>query len=363
MPKADKKQRREAKRKAKRLEIRRRESVSPIKRLADAPGTVECWASGNFDEMGQINLYVYKQGAGLSGVAAFLVDRGVVGLKDAFVRMNVDREQIREMIDEAAARMMPMHRVGVEEVRRWVAGGIRWAHDNGMRLPKDWHKPASFIGGVGDWPTADVSQFVKEFAGHPEDLRQRLIGEPMETFLKRSDIRFILSSDAPYMEQRTGQYHGVDLYDDDDDDDEPDDEELDELMDFVPPEEIARLSDHFVSAGASLSVETTRWLTARNEAPSAELADAWMALVMIRTMTAITNPSGDAAEVGKVSNDMLKEVIDRFEPERREELVRAIEQVKAHMGAEPQLVGQLMQRLRAGQATAAQDATAELPQL
>ena len=41
------------------------------------------------------------------------------------------------------------------------------------RLPKDWIRSASLIGGIGDWESADVSLFVKEFVGHPEDLRQR----------------------------------------------------------------------------------------------------------------------------------------------------------------------------------------------
>jgi len=365
MSKADKKQRREAKRKAKRQEIRRRDSVSPVKRLADAPGMVECWASTNFDELGQISLYVYKQGAGLAGVAAFLVDRGVVGLKDAYVHMDVDREELRDMLDQAAARMISMQRIGVEEVRRWVAGGVRWAHDNGMRLPKDWHKPASFVGGVGDWASADVSRFTREFAGHPEDLRQRLIAEPFDSYVRRSDVQFTFSTDAPYLDQHSGQYRDGDLYDDDDDDDadEPDEAELDELMDFVPPEEIARLSDHFVSVGADLTVETTRWLKAHDEAPSPELPEAWMALAMIRAMAAATIPSGDMAEVSKFSNDMLLDVIERFEPERREEFVRAIDQVKAHMEAEPRCIEQLAQRWRTGQAAAPQDAPAELPQL
>lgn len=177
MSKTDKKQRNKAKRQAKRLAIKRRDSISPIKRLAEAKGDVEYWMSEDFEELGQAQMFVYKRAAGLSGVACFLVDQGVVGLKDCWVRMRIERSEFQEMIDRSQERGISMRRVLPEQIRRMVAGGIRWAHENGMRLPKDWAKPASFIGGVSDWASADVSAFVKEFTGHPEDLRQRLIGE------------------------------------------------------------------------------------------------------------------------------------------------------------------------------------------
>src|SRR5690349_6827750 len=90
MAKPDKSHRHNAKRKAKRQAIRRQQSVSPVKRLASAPGELECWASENFEQTGQMQLFAWKRAAGLSGVACFLLDRGVVGLKDAWVSMGVD---------------------------------------------------------------------------------------------------------------------------------------------------------------------------------------------------------------------------------------------------------------------------------
>jgi hypothetical protein len=233
MAKPDKKRRRELKRKEKRLAIRKRESVSPVKRLADAPGELECWMSKEFEVMGQASAFCYKRAAGLTGVACFLVDRGVVGLKDAWIQLNVDYSRFEEMLEISASRGIVTRQVPLDQVRNLVAGGVRWATENGMRLPKDWMRAAAFIGGIGDYKSADVSQFVKEFAGHPEDLRQRLIGETLETYLRRTDIRFIFSDAAPYMDPKTGEYVdldqiGTDEFDDDEfDDDEFDDEPSD----------------------------------------------------------------------------------------------------------------------------------------
>lgn len=336
MPNTDKKQRREAKRKAKRLAIRRRESVSPIKRLVEARGELECWASDNLDDMGQVQLFVYKQGAGLTGLAAFLVDRGVVGLKDAWVQMDVDRQRIREMLDESATRGIDMCRVAVEDIRRWVAGGVRWAHENGMRLPKDWSKPASFIGGVGDWSTADVSQFTKEFAGHPEDLRQRLIREPLDTYLRRSDIQFTFSTNAPYLDQRSGQYRGgsggrgvlAPL-----DDEEIDDEDLDAIAADMPVEEMEQVSLRFQAIADSLAAQTALWLKERNEQPSPAIPDAWLSIITAGLTCKAAMPDAGPKEFADMGNEMLAELAEQIDKDRLPEYERAFGQVTAHFKA------------------------------
>jgi hypothetical protein len=116
VPKADKKQRHKARREAKRREMRRTNSISPLKRLADAPGVVECWISTGFELAGQIQIFAYKQAAGLAGISCFLVDRGVVGLKDAWSKMNVDRGEFEGMLDTA-------FRCGAA---RWTKHGASW---------------------------------------------------------------------------------------------------------------------------------------------------------------------------------------------------------------------------------------------
>ena len=246
MPHSNKKQRRELKRKAKKRDLRRQSGISPVKRLAAASGEVECWISDKFEELGQRQIFVYKSAAGLTGLSCFLVDRGVVGLKDAWTTMNTDRAELADALDSSADRGIRMRRAEVSEALRCVCGGARWAHDNGMRLPKDWVRAPLLLGDVSDWRSADVSGFVMEFAGHPEDLRQRLIGEPFDTYLQRDDIQFIFADDAPYMEQSTGRY--VDANGELDEDDL---DEVDEICDAIEqsvPRETARCADESIDA-------------------------------------------------------------------------------------------------------------------
>src|SRR6059058_1090303 len=104
------------------------------------------------------------------------------------------------MIDACRRNGITMRRATIDEIRVLAAGGVRWAHENGMRVPKDLIKTATLIGGIGDWASADVSLFLKQFVGHPEDLRQRLLREHIDTYLKRTDIHFVFS-EAPYIDQ------------------------------------------------------------------------------------------------------------------------------------------------------------------
>jgi len=336
MPKLDKKQRHKAKREAKRREAKRRESISPLKRLADAPSQVECWMSRDFAENGQIQAFVYKQAGGLSGIACFLIDRGVVGLKDAWARMNVGRTDFNEMLEDCKERAIPMSRVTIEKVRRMIAGGLRWAFENGMRLPKDWATPALLIGGVGAWESADVSEFVKEFAGHPQDLRQRLIAEPFDDYLQRTDIDFIFSDSAPYKDQENGRYVDADksdlFSDDDDDKDDPN------LLEEVPEEEMKEMATQFADLAKNLATETTAWLHARNETPSRQLAKAWVALMVTSILTKAAKPDAGDDELSNFGFEMAQDFSDRVEESHRADYEIAVQQVMNHMETVPDLV-------------------------
>ena len=326
MSKTDKKQRNKAKRQAKRLAIKRRDSISPIKRLAEAKGDVEYWMSEDFEELGQAQMFVYKRAAGLSGVACFLVDQGVVGLKDCWVRMRIERSEFQEMIDRSQERGISMRPVAAEQIRRMVAGGIRWAHENGMRLPKDWAKPASFIGGVSDWASADVSAFVKEFTGHPEDLRQRLIGEPFDTYIQRTDITFAFLADAPFMDQQTGEYIEPE---------ELSDEELESIANDIPTDELNALAEQFVPSATALALETANWLKHRNETPSSELFEAWrsaMLAAMLSKAAMLDAPNDDVAQFG---HDLLESMSARIEESAVAQYDQAVEQVLEHLQTDP----------------------------
>jgi len=337
--KKDKKQRHRAKREAKKKEMRRKASVSPIKRLAEARGELECWISDDFKSFGQLQIFVYKRGGGLGGIACFLIDRGVVGLKDAWTRLDVIPEEFEKMLETSEQNGIPLHECGVEEARKWVAAGTRWAHDNGMRLPKDWAKAAMLIDGVGDWHNADVSQFAKEFAGHPEDLRQRLIGEPLETYLQRQDVKFIFSNAAPYKDQETGAYSDWGLLDelDEEEDEELDDEMLDSL---IPDEQIDGLLASVAPLAENIAEKTKAYLLERGQEPSPELFSAWQNLLIARLMAGAALQGVPQEQIDDFTYQLLQGLSERVEDPRAAELDRAVEQVLEHLETDPQIMQQ-----------------------
>lgn len=331
MSNPDKKRRRQAKRTAKQQQLRRQKSISPLKRLADAPGPIECWASEDFDFHGQMQIFVYKRAAGLTGIACFLIDRGVVGLKDAWTRLHIDRAGFDEVLASCRTGGFTMRRIDLADVRNWVAGAVRFAHDNGMRLPRDWTRTASLLGGVGDWTTADVSRFVMEFAGHPEDLRQRLIGQPFESYLQRTDIQFTFSDDAPYMDQATGEY-----VDDEDDEDFDDDEDAQ-----VPggvAERIESLARRIAPATMTLADQTRAWLATQQQPASPELPEAWTCIILASALTSVAVPDPDSPAAAKLSTALLDELPLRNDPSRQPEISRAINQVLDHLDTDPTLI-------------------------
>lgn len=331
MSKQNKKERHKAKRDAKRAAERRKNSLSPVKRLVDAPGDVECWTSGDFGSLGQMQFLCFKRAGGLSGVAAFLIDRGVVGLKDAWIQLNIDRLEFEDKL-RLAGESGPMRRTSAEEARRWVAGGMRWAHDNGMRLPRDWAKPASLIGGVGDWASADVSAFVKEFAGHPEDLRQRLIAERFETYIQREDIAFEFNEAAPFMDQRTGEYQNNEPWEG-----ALMDEELERFADELPAEELDLLADKFTAAAMALASKTADWIPA-TESPSPELFEAWRSILMASMISRASMPDAGENEVADFGFELLQDMSDRIEPSSAQEHHRAVGQALRFLQTDPNMM-------------------------
>lgn len=338
MSKKDKKQRHRDKREAKRKELRRKASVSPIKRLADARGELQCWISDDFESFGQLQIFVYKRGGGLGGIACFLIDRGVVGLKDAWTRLDVIPEEFEKMLEKGEQNGIPLHQCGVEEARKWVAAGARWAHDNGMRLPKDWAKAAMLIDGVGDWHNADVSNFVKEFAGHPEDLRQRLIGEPLETYLQRKDIDFVFSDLAPYKDQQTRSYSDWGPLDelDEEEDDELDDE--DPLALELADRMFGSLLNLIAEPATTLAADTQTYLQANGQTPSPELFRAWQNLMAAFTLGTASTPVRSRDEARQLTFQTLAGLSSQVEEANRDEYSRAVEQALGHLETDPQMM-------------------------
>jgi len=326
-------QRPKSRRKAKPREPRRQKAVSPIKRLADAPGEPECWICGELDEHRQSQVLVYKRVAGATGASAFLIDRGIVGLKDAWAILPLDRSQFDEVLADCRAQGISTRRVPIEEARSLVAGGLRFAHEHGMRLPKEWTKAAQLLGGVGEWQSADVSKFVREFVGHPEDLRQRLIGSSLETFLARNDIAFTFSDDAPYMDQQTGRYT-----DWPDEDDELDWEEIEQLANDIPTQELDAMLEQFTIPAGRLAETTAAWLQLRGALPSAELMMAWRSILLSRLLSVTAMPDASDAEIADFANNLLQGMTSHGKVSLADEYHRAVGQALEHLESNPLLI-------------------------
>ena len=84
-------------------------------------------------------------------------------------------------------------RVNLAEVRRAVAGAIRWTRVHPFRVPPDTERCLRVLDGVGDIEAADISDFGDEngdmyYVGRQIDLVKCLRGVTLEEFLDREDV-------------------------------------------------------------------------------------------------------------------------------------------------------------------------------
>jgi hypothetical protein len=197
---ARKKERQRQKRKAKQEMIRKQNALSPYKRLAEGR-LVTCLVNEGWQEKGMADVHVLRVGSGgIAGVAVFLVDCWCVGLKDVFGRVGLNQsEYLRNVRQRSQDHGLKLVEIPLEEAARIVAGGIRFAVQNGFRLPPRYERWLPFVGPV-DWRNADLSGFGREngellWMGNPEDLRRRLISGTVKEFLARPNVKYIMDID------------------------------------------------------------------------------------------------------------------------------------------------------------------------
>ncbi|MFI5378593.1 MAG: hypothetical protein ACHRHE_04795 [Tepidisphaerales bacterium] len=222
---ARRKERQRQKRKAKQEMIRKQNAVSPYKRLAEGR-LVTCLVNEGWKEKGMADVHVLRVGpAGIAGVAVFLVDCWCAGLKDAYGRIGVSQsEYLRNVRQRAQDAGLDHVEIPLEEAARVVAGGIRFAVQNGFRLPSHYDRWLPFVGSV-DWRTADLTGFGRAngellWMGSREDLRKRLIGCTVEEFLQRADVKYIMEVSPDEPVSIAGNE-----FDDEEDDDDTEDED------------------------------------------------------------------------------------------------------------------------------------------
>ena len=200
---ARKKQRQRLKRQEKRRTERRATVGSPYVRIGNTGELVACYVNRHWHDRGMASIYVLRRVTGGGHVlAAFLVDIWCIGLKDAWGNLSITQQEFQESVLERLPAEMELARVDPDVVRRLVAGGIRFARQNGFRLPRHYQRWTALLGNLGNPETADLRDFGVDgglrYVGALEDLRRRLVGSSAEAFLARPDVKYIIGPDDLY---------------------------------------------------------------------------------------------------------------------------------------------------------------------
>ena len=253
---ARRKQKQRIKRKQKQRELHRAHRAdNPYARGASGE-LVGCWINHDWRERGQATAWVLRRGVGGGlAMAAFLVDAWCAGLKDAWGLLDVRREDFdrarQQMSDEMNGTIAPCP---LAVVRHVVAGGIRFAMQNGFRLAHRYDRWTAFLGSPPlDLRNADLDGFGLEdgrlrWVAPLEDLRTRYIGGRLEDFLAREDVEFVFDGQGTSFDES--------------EDDAVDDEHLEESM-----EAFKDLSERAAAAARN-------WCAANGLTPEPRLVDA-----------------------------------------------------------------------------------------
>jgi len=202
MSRQNKKERQRLKRKKKQAQLRKERNASIFQKLSKQPGPVEVYINDNWREMGEATLMCLRDAPGGGRVfVSFLIDFWCSGMKDAYGRTDVTRQEFDEHLDFASDGKLEMIAMDLADAQRMVAGAMRLSVQNGFRVPRRADRWASVIG-VTSYAEADLRDFEKpdgkyRYVGSMQDLRKRLAGS-VDQFLQRSDVEFVLGQDSPF---------------------------------------------------------------------------------------------------------------------------------------------------------------------
>ncbi len=195
-----KKARQRQKRKQKQQASRRKASVSPYRKLASSGDVTACYIQHGWEHDGTAAMFVVKRSADRRlALIAFFVDLWCMGLKDAWGRLGMTSEEIDEAVNRSPH--LEFERIDLDTVRELVAGGIRFAQDNGFRLPHRYERWTAVLGDLGDLDQADLRRFGADgklrLVAPLEDVRKRLIGSTVDEFIARPDVEYLVDVGEP----------------------------------------------------------------------------------------------------------------------------------------------------------------------
>ena len=322
MSKPTKKERRRLKQKLKHKQAIKLRNESPYKRLAEAGRVESCKVNDTCRDQGLFCIYALLSVPNRPPtLAAFLVDKWCMGLKDAWGRLDMTYENYHDFLESAGYRAgFELVDMDPDEARKLIAAGIRQAHELGFRLPPNYAKWVKAMGVGDDWASADISDFGKDgkyfFVGPLDHLARHLIDGDAEKFLARPDVSYIAGLPGDFEpDDEEFEDDEEEEIEDPDDEDEDDDEELtDEEM--QPFEEIVDMT----AGGMQNAVR--KWCFANGLAPHPRLDEAVM-LMLIAAANHDASGVGPAARIPPSKNEVLSMV----GPRDRGEIGDAFDQV------------------------------------
>ncbi len=333
-----KKERQRVKRQESKRMQQRRQSGSPYQRIGRAAGAIDCYINEGWQTQGMASITVRKEAPAEGGVlAAFLVDLWCIGLKDAWGRIGISRSEFEEAMQRTAPENKQV-RVDLAVVKRLVAGSIRFARQNGFRLPAHYERWVKVLGGVGDIDMADLSDFGIDgglrYMGPEQDLRERLIGCRLQDFLARPDVHVIFGPSPDEMfglEDEDDEEEGEDeAWDEDEDEDDEewdeDEDEDEEEEDDEGAEAIAMLEQATAMLQDAMADRVRQWCFAQGEVPHPRLEDALDAALL-----SIIHTSFGLDEDKQPAGAGFDRILSALSPAERAELEPALEQVVRFM--------------------------------
>ena len=318
------------KRLKKKKEQARRAGVSPYVQAAKSGRIEFCVVNAGWRDEGRASIMVVRRrGDGGLTLGAFLIDTECAGLKDAWGRLDISANEVEDTLGSMAASVGSME-IAPEKARQMLAAGVRLAHDNGFRLPARYERWTALLGGVADWPQADLKVLGLDgryrWAGSLAELRDNLIGCSVEQFMARKDVEFLFGPDM------RGGDHGLfdldeeDVDDDDVDDDDDGDGEEDAGADAGDDTDRG-IDEMFAQCQKSMADDARRWLMANGEAPHPRLDEAVGLQVEATLQVGNDVDPDDSDEISAAALDNVNALLDMESPDSAQELTAATEQL------------------------------------
>lgn len=328
---ARKKEKQRLKRKQKQQQSRKAAASTPLDRIARSGGELECYVNSNWQATGMAMLQVLGRARdGRVAYAGFLIDVWCVGLKDVYGRREISRLEFDEVIDFQREEQ-PVARVTAAEARRLVAAGIRFARQNGFKLPPHYDRWTAIFGDLGDVASADLTGFGVEgglcYIGTKAFLQRRLAACGVDAFLARPDVEWVMDDGTPRHPSEVD--YAEDWGDDEDDAEFELDEEGEHLLGEIA-QSISRVGDQAEDA-------VRRWCFETGRAPHPLLREALNTLLVsviplaAYMRAAEEDPEGAAAMEVPSFEEFTSMNLDRLPPAERASLGHAMEQVSDYI--------------------------------